>query len=397
MKTDATNRMSPLDIGALLWPQLLMAGRLAIRPARVGMALALLLVLQLLWWLPELWFGKDPTPTYSVSGFTTEAFALMRQGFFTLDAASVVAGVRELFLDMPVYLVHHYPWTMALLAIPTLLAWTVLGGAITRSVAEEFSLRKRQSWTDSLAFSLSRVWSFFFSLVVPVLIAVGIAVGIMGLGYLLLRIPGVNIAGGVAFGLLLLGGFVLIIVVAAFAIGSGLLLPAVACEGVDAIDATQRTYAYALARPVRTILYLSILLVVGMILAAVLAFVVESVLHLTANLAGTWLPSEVRDTLYTAATTRGVNTTKGSPFGLAGTAHIVALWCAIPGLIAGAILLSYAFSGTTIMYLLLRRVCDGQDPADLWSPGMVAGTLSHEAAERKAAPAVGEDEDDERD
>lgn len=385
MKPQPSQPSSHLNFAALLWPQLLIAARMAIRPARVGLALVLLLILQLLWWLPELWFGKDPTPTYSISAFTTEAFGFIRDGIFAFDAGSIVAGVRELFFDMPVFLVQHYPWTMALLAVPTLLAWTVLGGAITRSVAEEFSIRKRQTWTGSLAFSLSRAWSFFFSLVVPVLIAVGIAVGIMGLGYILLRIPGVNIAGGVAYGLLLLGGFVLIVVVAAFAIGSGLLLPAVACEGVDAIDATQRTYAYALARPVRTILYLSILLVVGMLLAAVLAFIVESVLHLTAQLAGSWLPAEIRDTIYTAATTRGVHTGEGAPFGLSGAAHIVALWCALPGLIAGAILLSYAFSGTTIMYLLLRRVCDGQDQGDLWSPGMVAGTLSHAASESPAA------------
>jgi hypothetical protein len=372
----------------MLWPQLLHALRLAIRPARVVMSTLLLLLLTLLWWLPNLWLDKDATPAHAVSEFTGEAFQSILSGLTSLNASWVVAGVKELFLELPVFLVHHYPWTMALLAVPTILIWTVLGGAITRSAAEEYTQNTRQKWTASLAFSLSRLWSFFFSLVVPILLAGGLAVAISSIGFLLLRAPGVNIAGGAAFGLLLLGGFVLLLVTLAFTIGCGLLIPAVACEGVDAIDATQRTYAYALARPVRTLLYVLVLLLQGLVIAAVLTFLVTNLVHLTAELAGAWLPDDTRRAIYAAATTRHAQLTEDPPFGLSGTVRLVALWCAIPGLIAGAILVSYIFSGTTIMYLLLRRVCDGQDPADLWFPGMVAGTLSHTAAAPNANPAT---------
>ncbi len=374
---------STFDPRGMLWVQLLNAGRLALRPARIGLSMLLLLLMALMWWLPTLWIEGEETPSYWVMEFSGEAFRAIQSGLLSLDAGKVHAGVKELFIDLPMFLIRHFPWTVAALAVPTIVVWTILGGAVTRSAAEEFSQGRRQAWTGSLAFSLSKAWSLFFAMVVPMCLIGGLALLIMGGGYVLLRIPGVNIAGGFAYGLLLLGGFLMLLLVIAFALGSGLLLPAVACEGADAIDATQRTYAYVLSRPVRTVAFLIVLLVQGIIIAAVLSFIVKNVVHTTADMASAWLPDETRSAIVTASTMREAGTGEGSPFGLNATTHIISLWSAIPGVIAGSILLSFTFSGMTVLYLLLRRVCDGQDVGDLWMPGMVAGTLTHEAvAER---------------
>jgi hypothetical protein len=360
----------------MLWPSLLNAWRLAIRPTRVVLAMVLILLVALLWWLPTLWLEKDATPSYSVSVLSSQAFDSILLGMRRLDLGPIADGVKQLLVDLPFFLVRHHPWSIALLSVPTLLLWAVLGGAITRSAAEEFSLNKRSSITASLAFSLSRLWSFFFAPVVPLALAGGLTLGIMGLGYILLRVPGLNIAGGMAFGLPLLLGCFLLIVFLVLMIGSGLLLPAVACEGVDAIDATQRTFAYSLSRPIRTITYLLIVLVQGLVIAAVLTFLVKNAVHLTSQFAVAWLPDATRDVVHSAATTRHAVIEEGSPFGTGTMASMVALWCAIPGLIAGSILVSFVCCGTTIMYLLLRQACDGQDPADLWMPGTVAGTIA---------------------
>jgi len=375
----------------MLWVQLLNAGRLALRPARIGLSMLLLLLLALMWWLPTLWIEKeDETPSRWVMEFSGDAFRLIQSGLLSLDAGKVHSGVKELFIDLPMFLIRHFPWTVGALAIPTIVVWTILGGAVTRSAAEEFSQGRRQTWTGSLAFSLSKAWSLFFAMVVPMCLIGGLALLIMGGGYVLLRIPGVNIAGGFAYGLLLLGGFLMLLLVIAFALGSGLLLPAVACEGADAIDATQRTYAYVLSRPVRTVAFLIVLLVQGIIIAAVLSFIVKNVVHTTADMASAWLPEETREAVVLASNERKTGTEEGSPFGLNATTHLISLWSAIPGVIAGSILLSFTFSGMTVLYLLLRRVCDGQDVGDLWMPGMVAGTLTHDAAGAER----GEDEED---
>lgn len=381
---------STFDPRGMLWVQLLNGGRLALRPARIGLSMLLLLLLALMWWLPTLWLDKDATPSFAVMAHSGQAFELLREGLSTFDIGMIKAGVTKLFIELPMFLIRHFPWTMALLAIPTILVWTILGGAVTRSAAEEFSQGRRQAWTGSLAFSLSKVWSLFFAMVVPMCLIGGLALLIMGGGYVLLRVPGVNIAGGFAYGLLLLGGLLMLLLVVAFAMGSGLLLPAVACEGADAIDATQRTYAYVLARPVRTVAFLIVLLVQGMIIAAVLSFIVKNVVHTTADLSSAWLPDDTRSAVITASALREPGTGEGSPFGLNATTHLISLWSAIPGVIAGSILLSFTFSGMTVLYLLLRRVCDGQDVGDLWMPGMVAGTLAHDAVSAERG-----DEDDE--
>lgn len=384
---------STFDPRGMLWVQLLNAGRLALRPARIGLSMLLLLLMALMWWLPTLWLDKDETPSRWVMEFSGEAFGRIQGGLLSFDAGMLHAGVKELFIDLPSFLIRHFPWTVGGLAIPTILVWTILGGAITRSAAEEYSQGRRQAWTNSLAFALSKAWSLFFAMVVPMCLIGGLALLIMGGGYVLLRIPGVNIAGGFAYGLLLLGGFLMLLLVIAFALGCGLLLPAVACEGADAIDATQRTYAYVLARPVRTIAFLIVLLLQGMIIAAVLSFIVKNVVHTTADLSSAWLPEETRSAVITASTMREAGTEEGSPFGLNATTHLISLWSAIPGVIAGSILLSFTFSGMTVLYLLLRRVCDGQDVGDLWMPGMVAGTLAHDAA----GAASGKEEDADED
>jgi hypothetical protein len=107
---------------------------------------------------------------------------------------------------------------------------------------------------------------------------------------------------------------------------------------------------------------------------------VKNVVHLTAELATAWLPQPEEDAIHHAATWRTLNVPEDRPFGLGAASQLVSLWSAIPGLFAGAILLSFYFSGSSVMYLLLRRVCDGQDPLDLWFPGQAAGTVSHTPA-----------------
>lgn len=381
MKSSSCQSSTQLSFAALLWPQLLVGTRLALRPARIAMAMVLLLLLSLLVKLPDLWLAKDATPSFAIHAYSSESLETIIAGFLTLDLSRVFEGVRTLFITLPTALVEHHLWSLLAVAGPILLAWAVLGGAITRSAAEEFSRNTRQPWTASLAFALSRPWSLFFSLVAPLALAGGLALAIAVAGYVLLRVPGVNIAGGAAYGSLLLGGFLLLLVILALVIGQVLLIPAAACEGVDAIDATQRTYAYSLGRPVRTAFYLLVLLLQGLLLAAVLTFVVTNVIHLTAELAGAWLPDAQREVVHSASTSRSATVGDDAPFGLGATSHLVSLWSAIPGLIAGAILLSYYFSGSSIMYLLLRKVCDGQDPADLWFPGSAAGTITETSDE----------------
>jgi hypothetical protein len=45
---------------------------------------------------------------------------------------------------------------------------------------------------------------------------------------------------------------------------------------------------------------------------------------------------------------------------------------------------SCAGSAAAVLYLSMRQVCDGQDLAELWSPGVVEGAMSESMAGRGA-------------
>jgi hypothetical protein len=48
--------------------------------------------------------------------------------------------------------------------------------------------------------------------------------------------------------------------------------------------------------------------------------------------------------------------------------RVVNFWTGALELLLGAFFVSYFFTASTILYLLLRRLCDGQDVAELWMP-----------------------------
>ncbi len=54
----------------------------------------------------------------------------------------------------------------------------------------------------------------------------------------------------------------------------------------------------------------------------------------------------------------------------------VSFWrTVIVGLVGGYVFANY-FSGSTIVYLLMRRACDGQEITEIWQPGQVPGTAA---------------------
>jgi hypothetical protein len=57
-------------------------------------------------------------------------------------------------------------------------------------------------------------------------------------------------------------------------------------------------------------------------------------------------------------------------------AGIIGFWTLIPVGLVYAAAFSCGVALHTVLYLALRRLCDGQDFAELWVPGMIAGTMA---------------------
>lgn len=374
----------------LLWPKLASAWTLAFRPARIGLGVVLLILVALLARVPTLWLPKGDNGPLFV--YYTQAVAGASKavgGVISLKFPLFIDGVAQIAAEAPVAAIKHDAWSTAAVAIPLLALIAIFGGAISRMAATEFARGERISWTQALAFSLRRGVAFTSTLAAPLFGALVVG-GIVALaGWALLSIGWVQVAGAILYGLalLLILGAVLLLV--GYVFGFPLLIPALACEGTDAIDAIQRAYAYVLGRPVRLIAYTLLSLAMMVALLTVVAGIGNATIRTTA-IATTALTS---DTVTEAVRsevdglvkpppptidslllrTSAPPTPKDYGTSLNTTKEIVNFWHNVVALLVAGIGVSYFFSSSTVLYLILREINDGQDHTELWTPERSAG------------------------
>lgn len=341
--------------GDLLWPGLLRAPAMALRPDRLGIALFTLVLLAALAKVPSLWLESSDTGPASLIGPPLSASNTALAPFLT-------GLLRHAVFDLPATLFHTYPWTSLWFIVAGALALGLGGLALARQAALEFALRVVSPWTRGVGFSLSRLGSALVGLLVPpALVGLG-ALALAAGGWLLLSLQYANVLGAILYGLGLAGGLLAVVLAVLYLFALPMILPAIACESTDGLDALQRAFAYTLARPARLLLYAGILFVQGAIVVTLAHTIAGLAVEFTTAAAGAWttLPA-------TTGPKAGVGTNDLA-------AHILGFWNDLPTLLAAAFALSYAFSGSTILYLLMRRLCDGQEVSDLWMPTMIPGT-----------------------
>jgi hypothetical protein len=175
-----------------------------------------------------------------------------------------------------------------------------------------------------------------------------------------------------------------VLLLAAYVFSLPMLVPAVACEGTDAIDAAQRCFAYALARPLRLALYLAVVVVQGVLLTLVIAALLNAAVQACAWVATAWADPAAREYLRDAAlrTAEATSDTPGSRV-LAG--RLIAFWSGLPAALLAALGVSYWFSSGTVLYLAMRQVCDGQDIGELWTPGPPPAPVATDVPEAEDA------------
>lgn len=355
----------------LLWPILLRAASLSIRPGRVATGILALLVSVLLSRLARLWSG-EPDPLTDL-GTRARRLALEAGGeALRLDLDGMLRSLWELalapartLLADPVSTVVVLPLIVGVAVIPL--------GAICRVAACEVSHGSSLPVREGLAFAARRWLSLVGAFVVPVVLA-GLIVGVLALfGAALLSLAYVDVVGGVLFGGAVVLGAVGVVVIGVSLLALPMLVPVVVCEGTDAIDAVQRAFAYVMLRPLRFAAYSAILLAQGLVVFVVVAFVADRAVWL-AGRATTAIPiPHAKDVVARAQDARVGAEGESNP-GLA--ARSLAFWGNAAGLAVGGWVVSYVCCAGTLLYLAMRRVCDGQDVEELWSPGMIEATMA---------------------
>lgn len=345
----------------LVWPRLLRALPMSLRPARLmlGMlgVLGLIAAAKIVTLLTESTreggvrprgVGERVLADLS-DGAAGAASALLR---FDFDAAA-----RSFELASTALSVHGERWGALALSLALMLpVWLLAGGATARSSALEFAGQADVPTRRVVVYALLRMGVLMRAVLLPLFVAALVSVALKIAGWALFSLPGLSVVGALLYPLAFLGGVVLTLVWIGFAIGHWLLAPSVATENSDATDAVQRAYSYVLGRPLRTLAYFALVLALGAAGFVLVSWVTGHAEGLTRAGLSSWLSPE----------RAGLVATPGSNQSGGVTAWIVGAWTWVIGLIPAAWALSYAFTSSTVLYLLLRRVHDEQDVSEVW-------------------------------
>lgn len=297
-------------------------------------------------------------------------------GALELNPTRVINSIYNVVAVGPVWALRHHWVYFTIFFLYLLLLWAIFGGAIARIAAVQVARDEKISLRQALLFSVSKVLSFVFAPLIPLIIilAVGLLVAAAGaLG----NVPFVGpIIVGAFFVLALIAGLVLALTAFGLLGGFSLMYPTIAVEGTDSFDAVSRSFSYLYARPWQLAFYTAVALVYGAVCYLFVRFFIYVLMKLTHLAAGAFI--------YTEAPT-GTNTLKAmwpepssfwnlsyniDTFGMGGGqatgAVLMSFWNYLLIALVGAFAISIYFSANTIIYYLMRKEVDATEMDDVY-------------------------------
>ncbi len=329
----------------LLWPKLLRAPALALGPSRLILGVVAAFLLSILSWVPTLWIETPPRilPTAMNSELSLHPIHAFHS-LIDLLANIFRAG-------------YAHPWTTVIVGIPMLFILSIIGCIMARSTAIEFSQGRIADRTDTTGFVLRRITHLATAVFAPIVLAV-VLLGLISLGGFLVSVPVVDLLGGVLYSLALILGLIVTLTLLMQLLCMPLIVPSIACEGTDGFDAIQRSYAYLAGRPLRVFVYAAILFMLGSIALGVFQFVMLGSISLTDWGMG-MLANDAGSRVLTGTGDLGATQPTANNF--------IEFWRSLFQLVFAGYAISYFYTASTMLYLVVRRVCDGQDLAEIWT------------------------------
>jgi len=284
------------------------------------------------------------------------------EALLRLDLAGASISFQQGVIATPAALLREAPWRAAALLLCLIPIWSVLGGAVARAAALEAARGEIVSVPQALAYALSRARALVGAHLLPIGL-IALSAGLIWLfGFLLLSLPGLNVVGGILYGIALLLGFLLALLTIGLAVGFPLLIPAVAADSADIADAFQRTYAYLIERPFTLLVWSVALIAQGLVGVFILAIIVTTAINWTADLTGAASDGVAGNVRFFAPLPERAD--------LEGTLPVVAgaigVWERVALAVVGAHAISFFFCASTVVYLRVRQACDGQAIEDVW-------------------------------
>ncbi len=324
-----------------------------------------------------------PRGTFEATlGHVTKKFNGIITGLVTLRPETLFAAAADLFVQTPRAVWRLDRLFTVLYGLSLLVLVALVGGAVARMTAVDIARGERLTMRDGISFALNSWRRLIFSLLLPLVIAGMLCALLIGGGWVLMH-PWVDVLAGLLYGVALLIGFGVVFLMVGYGLGFSLLLPAVACENCDAADAQQRAYAYVLSRPLHLLGY-GLVGLVGLALGYVAVSLFAQMLLLVTG--------ALVDSLTGGTAVAGARGFEIALFELAPdrahaipfqwhsewSAWLVSFWQRVVVCLVAAYVFVCYFGASTIIYLLMRKTCDGQDVEEIWQPGLVPGTMAPE-------------------
>lgn len=265
------------------------------------------------------------------------------------------------------------PWKVYLfvtmLYLLLLVVWSYFGGVISRIAAVNITKDEGLEFKKALAFTNKKYFSFFSPFIFAILgflffFLCNFIGGLFGL------IPYVGEIGVALFlPCAILSGFIMAFILIGFIFGASLFYPTIAVESSDAFDAVSRSFQYIFAEPWRYIWYCLVAKVYGILTTAFVWVFGLLMVHLTLFAGAKGMGAKFQDVFSLTGLSSCCSSIISDtvPITYKISAFIMMVWLV---LIIGLIIsyaISYCFSASTIIYLLLRKKVDDIEMNEIYT------------------------------
>jgi len=246
-------------------------------------------------------------------------------------------------------------------ALWNLCVWSVFGGAICRIAALQFARDQQIGVRRALIFSATRFFGYLSAPLMP-LAGVGVLWVLCLIGGWIGRIPGgVGPAVlGVLWGLELLFGFLMAVVLVGVAVGWPLMFATISVEGTDGFDGLSRAYNYVFERPLYFLWQAIVTMVYGSLAIFFVWLMAQLLTHLSLWGVSWGLGYERTAELIAGSPELVVADLSETESGSLGAGIARGWMCALGVLVVGFVY-TFFWSAATITYFLLRHSVDAND------------------------------------
>ncbi len=250
-------------------------------------------------------------------------------------------------------------WAVTML-LWSLSVWSIFGGALCRMAAMQFARKPRVSIRQAVTFSVKQYQSYMIAPLLPLggilcLLAVNALLGLVGTAASVLT-PLL----GLLWCLVLFLGFLMTVMLIGTAAGWPLMIAAISTEDSDGFDGLCRAYGFLTDRPWYALVLLLVTAVAGHVGWFFLQFLIDTVTHLSGwSVSSLMLETHGLEAAFFGDLS-GVSDSGerfvGAP---KGASVLIGIWTSLLVLLLVGYGPSFFWSGSTAIYMLLRRSDDG--------------------------------------